>query len=207
MTMHVLAVVMVAWFAAGVPALAQPQGVPGATVRAEGPPPAGKGMTLEERQARMEACKADPEKCRAERKARREQWCKDNPQRCAEIKQKMAQRRAECQADPEKCRAEKKARMAQYCKDNPQRCEAMKNRMQERGADKKGAFAERFKRADRDGNGAISRAEAELSIPRLARRFDRFDANKDGQITMDELAAARKAHMERRGARTEKIRI
>lgn len=190
----------------GAPVWAQPQGVPGATVRPEGAPP-GKGLSPEERRARMEACKADPEKCRAEKKARREQWCKDNPQRCAEIKQKMEQRRAECQANPEKCRAEKKARMEQYCKENPQRCEDMKKRMQERGADKKGAFIERFKRADKDGNGAISRAEAEQSIPRMARRFDGLDANKDGQITMDELAAARKARMEKRGVRAEQLKI
>lgn len=206
MNMKLSGAAMLLLVSMGAPVWAQPQGVPDATVRAEGAP-SGKGLSPEERRARMEACKADPEKCHAERKARREQWCKDNPQRCAEIKQKMEQRRAQCEANPEQCRAEKKARMEQYCKDNPQRCEDMKKRMQERGADKKGAFIERFKRADKDGNGAISRAEAEQSIPLLARRFDGLDANKDGQITMDELAAARKARMEKRGVRAGQLKI
>ena len=192
MNIQTLAAAVVLLFSMGASVWAQPQGVPGATVRPDGPPlqgQQGKGMSPDER------------------KARREQWCKDNPQRCAEMKQKMEQRRAECQANPEKCRAEKKARMEQLCKENPQRCEAMKKRMQERGGDKKGAFIERFKRADRDGNGAVSRAEAEQSLPRLARRFDRIDANKDGQITLEELAAARKARMERRGGRADALKI
>jgi hypothetical protein len=177
------------------------QGMPGATVRADGPPPmADKGLSPEERKARMEACKADPEKCRAERRARREQWCKENPQRCAEMKQKMEQRRAECEANPEKCRAEKRARRDQWCKENPQRCEEMKKRTQEQKRPDKGAALERFKRADTDGNGVLSRAEAEKSLPRLYRRFDHVDANRDGQISLDELAAARKARLERRRA-------
>ncbi len=41
---------------------------------------------------------------------------------------------------------------------------------------------------DADGNGMISRAEARAS-PALAADFDRIDANRDGQITPDELRA------------------
>lgn len=41
---------------------------------------------------------------------------------------------------------------------------------------------------DADGNGMISRAEAQTS-PALAAGFDVIDANRDGQITPDELRA------------------
>jgi len=142
-------------------------GMPGATVKpeAKGTP----GLSAEEHKARMEACKANPEKCRAERQARFEKHCAANPERCKEMKAKMAKRMEECKANPEKCRAERQAR-----------------------------FEERFKKADADGNGAISRAEAEKAMPRLARHFDSIDINKDGQLTRDEMTAARKAHFEQR---------
>ncbi len=140
------------------------EGLPGATVR-----PEGKGPTAEERKARMEACQANPEKCRAERQAQFEKRCAANPERCKEMKARMAKRMEECKANPEKCRAEHQAK-----------------------------FDERFKKADADGNGAISRAEADKAMPRLARHFERIDANKDGQITREEMAAARKAHFEQR---------
>ena len=48
-------------------------------------------------------------------------------------------------------------------------------------------FEERFKKADTDGDGALSKAEAEKGMPRLAREFDAIDANKDGKVTQDEL--------------------
>lgn len=139
-------------------------GVPGATVR-----PDGKGPTAEERAARMEACKADPDKCRAERRAMFEKRCAADPERCKQMKEKFAKRMEECKANPEKCRKERMAR-----------------------------FDERFKKADADGNGSISRAEAERAMPFLARHFDRVDANKDGQVSREEIAAARKAHFEQR---------
>ena len=47
-----------------------------------------------------------------------------------------------------------------------------------------------FKKLDTDGDGRISRAEAQAA-PRLAARFDDIDANKDGFLTPDELKAAR----------------
>ena len=156
--------------------------LPLAAAAAEGAPGApgagGKRFSPEERKARMEQCHSDPTKCQAEFRARREQWCKDNAERCKEMQAKMEQRRAECQANPEKCRAERMAR-----------------------------FEQRFKTADADGNGMISRGEAEKGLPRLARRFDRIDANKDGEITRDEMATARKAHMERRKPRPEPSKI
>ena len=62
---------------------------------------------------------------------------------------------------------------------------------------------ERFKAADKDGDGKISREEANAALPRIARNFDAIDTNKDGFVTKEELrayheknAAARKEHKE-----------
>ncbi len=129
----------------------------------------GAGPAADAPQARMEACTANAEKCHAERRAQFEKRCAENPERCKEMKAKMAKRMEECKANPEKCRAERAA-----------------------------AMDKRFKSADTDGNGMFSRAEAEKGMPRLARRFERIDANKDGQVSRDEIAAARKAHFEQR---------
>jgi hypothetical protein len=49
------------------------------------------------------------------------------------------------------------------------------------------AIRERWTEADKDGDGAISQAEANESMPRLAKRFGEFDANGDGKISRDEL--------------------
>lgn len=55
---------------------------------------------------------------------------------------------------------------------------------------------ERWKAADKDGDGALSRAEVDAGqMPMLSRDFDRLDANKDGKLTSDEL---RNAMMQRR---------
>ncbi len=154
---------------------------PFVVMAADGPAgkPEGKGPSAEERKARMEACKADPAKCRAEREAKRDQFCKDNPVRCKEMQERREKRMAECKADPEKCKA-------------------MKEKMEQRRADKKAHFEQRFKRADTDGDGRISRAEAERAMPRLGRHFDRIDADKDGYVTMEEITAFRKAFFEHR---------
>ena len=121
------------------------EGLSGATVRAD------SAQQSPERKAMRERCQADPEKCRAEMRARREKWCADNPDRCREMKARMEQRREQCKANPETCRQE----------------------MQER---REG----HFKRADTDGNGMLSRTEAEKAMPRLARHFDQIDTNRDG---------------------------
>ena len=60
-------------------------------------------------------------------------------------------------------------------------------------------FGEQFRKADADGNGMLSRAEAGKGAPRLAKHFDAIDANRDGQISPDEIRAWRKnARGERR---------
>ena len=46
---------------------------------------------------------------------------------------------------------------------------------------------ERWKAADTDADGAISRAEAEASMPQMAQRFETFDANSDGKVSRDEM--------------------
>ena len=58
-------------------------------------------------------------------------------------------------------------------------------------AQKAEAAAARFKKIDTDGDGKISRAEAQANAPRLFARFDEVDTNKDGFITPDEMKAAR----------------
>lgn len=50
-----------------------------------------------------------------------------------------------------------------------------------------------FRHADTDGDGAISRAEAKKHAPRLAKKFDRIDTDKDGRLTQDEMRAYREA--------------
>ena len=56
---------------------------------------------------------------------------------------------------------------------------------------RRGAHLERLKAADTNGDGLISRAEA-AALPRLSERFDAIDANRDGQVSFDELRAARR---------------
>lgn len=51
----------------------------------------------------------------------------------------------------------------------------------------------RVKAADSDGDGAISKAEAEKALPRLGANFEAVDADKDGKVTVSELDAARVA--------------
>ena len=51
-----------------------------------------------------------------------------------------------------------------------------------------------FKKVDTDGDGRISKAEAQANAPRLAAHFDKIDTNGDGFLTPDELAAAHEHH-------------
>ena len=51
------------------------------------------------------------------------------------------------------------------------------------------AFAERFKKADANGDGKLTKAEADAGMPMVARNFDALDTNKDGFVTPDEIRA------------------
>ena len=57
----------------------------------------------------------------------------------------------------------------------------------------KGAPQERFKAADTNGDGKLSREEAK-ALPRIAEHFDKIDADKDGFVTPQELHAMHKKH-------------
>ena len=57
---------------------------------------------------------------------------------------------------------------------------------------------ERFKKADTDSDGFLSKEEAEKGMPMVGRRFAEIDANKDGKISREEIDKAM-AHREQRG--------
>ncbi len=50
-----------------------------------------------------------------------------------------------------------------------------------------------WKKLDTDGDGKISKAEAQANAPRLFEHFDQIDTNKDGFITPEEMKAAHEA--------------
>ncbi|HEY0846611.1 MAG TPA: hypothetical protein VGE12_14665 [Noviherbaspirillum sp.] len=51
-------------------------------------------------------------------------------------------------------------------------------------------FDELFKTADKDGDGGLTRAEAESArMGRVVDNFDRLDADKDGKVTRTEIRA------------------
>jgi len=52
-------------------------------------------------------------------------------------------------------------------------------------------FEERFRAADKDGDGALSMPEAQAAgLNRIIDHFDQIDLNKDGKITIEELRDA-----------------
>jgi hypothetical protein len=133
------------------------------------------------------AADGQPGPHRAEREARFNAWCQANADKCREV---LAWRQ-QCQADLERCRAEmrarREARRAQ-CQADPEKCRA----------EVEARVTARFRQADANGDGGLSREEAQKAMPRAARHFDRLDANQDGVVTLEEMQAARKARFESR---------
>ncbi len=61
------------------------------------------------------------------------------------------------------------------------------------------AMQMRGAKIDTDKDGFVTRAEAEANAPRLAKHFDKIDANGDGKLSHEEMLAAR-AKMHKKGA-------
>ncbi len=61
-------------------------------------------------------------------------------------------------------------------------------------------LAAQFRKADADGDGMLSRAEAERAAPRWADQFDAIDADRDGRISPEEIRAWRSVGKDRRKA-------
>jgi len=108
---------------------------------------AGFGLAVQAQEAPQAAPKAPmaKERCTDGAKHRHEAFCKDNPQRCEELKAKHEQMREQCKQDPAACekkreemRAKMKERFEERCKANPERCEAMKKRWEEGSAQNPG---------------------------------------------------------------------
>ncbi|MCZ7565647.1 MAG: EF-hand domain-containing protein [Burkholderiales bacterium] len=57
----------------------------------------------------------------------------------------------------------------------------------------------RLRSADTDGNGRISRAEAQARLPKLVPDFDAIDADRDGSLSPAELRARSSARSRRGG--------
>jgi len=74
---------------------------------------------------------------------------------------------------------------------------AHKGEMREKMAQR---FDAKFKAADKDGDGALTKEEAQAGMPRLAKNFDQVDANHDGKVTEDEIRAYMKARHDARKA-------
>lgn len=68
----------------------------------------------------------------------------------------------------------------------------------DKGEKRAAHMQERLKAADKNGDGKISREEAAASLPKLAKQFDKIDANKDGFITREEIKAWHDQHAARK---------
>jgi Ca2+-binding EF-hand superfamily protein len=56
-------------------------------------------------------------------------------------------------------------------------------------ADSGGKLEQAFKKADKDNDGSLDREEAK-ALPRVAKNFDKIDADKSGTVTLAEIHAA-----------------
>ena len=57
-------------------------------------------------------------------------------------------------------------------------------------ADKVKQVEEKFKVADKNGDGKLTLEEAKEGMPRVAKAFDKIDTQKNGFITLDQIKAA-----------------
>jgi len=58
---------------------------------------------------------------------------------------------------------------------------------------------ERLKTADTNGDGFIDRQEADAKLPRVAKNFDKLDADQDGKLSPSELKQASELARQRLG--------
>jgi Ca2+-binding EF-hand superfamily protein len=49
---------------------------------------------------------------------------------------------------------------------------------------------QKFEAADKDGDGKLTKAEADAGMPRVAKNFKRLDKDGKGYVTLDQLKAA-----------------
>ncbi len=60
---------------------------------------------------------------------------------------------------------------------------------QQPSAEQKQAALERLQAADANQDGFIDKAEADAKLPRVAKNFDKLDANHDGRLSTEEFRA------------------
>lgn len=60
---------------------------------------------------------------------------------------------------------------------------------QQPSAEQKQAALERLQAADTNKDGFIDKAEADAKLPRIAKNFDKLDADNDGRLSPDEFKA------------------
>jgi hypothetical protein len=68
-----------------------------------------------------------------------------------------------------------------------------------RGKDRANKIIERFKAADANHDGKLTRAEADGKMPMVFRHFDKIDADKKGYVTLNDIADFIDKDAERRG--------
>ena len=60
---------------------------------------------------------------------------------------------------------------------------------QQPSAEQKQAALERLQAADANQDGFIDKTEADAKLPRVAKNFDKLDANRDGRLSPEEFRA------------------
>ena len=68
-----------------------------------------------------------------------------------------------------------------------------------RGKDRANKIIERFKAADTNRDGKLTRAEAQGKMPMVFRNFDKIDADKKGYVTLNDIVNAIDKQAEHKG--------